>query len=558
MITLLFILMFGGLPNVRRMAAAQEIPVVGVRSGIGMRTGEVPIRRNINSIYDERGPQWDLYIGALTAMQDANETDPTSYFQVAGIHGQPYMAWSGGGPQTGADTGYCPHNQALFGTWHRGYLSLYEQVLVQQAKRIAISYPEPHKQRYMEAAERLRIAYWDWAADHHVPPMTAMPTVVINKPAAGVIQPTVVRNPLYRFEYPRSALDGQFGAFGGAKHTNRCVKDGESYPATANEMLAKYALKERVYNVFVRASSFDEMVSAQNQGANFEGPHGEVHVAAACGQDLAFLSISAFEPLFWLHHANVDRLVAFWQALHFENATMHFSYASDAMFATPAGTTVTPQYPIWPFVGSGGEPLTSESVTHVRGWGYTYAPMRFWDQAPGETKMAVSRTVNALYGPREQQQWQRRYLFRWLRRRKGMPKREYFAKVEVERSELELPCQVQLFLKGKLAGSFTLLDMPKQGKSHDEIPLSRGVEAVGVSGLSTKSVLRVIGDELEVVINKLDGTTQSLARVPSLKIEVEGLDVVPPDSLNDLPTPGAALTRPVLARPFAVGNHQWQ
>ncbi|KAK1590606.1 uncharacterized protein LY79DRAFT_649824 [Colletotrichum navitas] len=553
-----FTLVFSVLATVRWTVSTQEIPIVGARSGINMRTGEVPVRRNINSIYNERGPQWDLYIGALIAMQDANETDATSYFQVAGIHGQPYMAWSGGGPQTGAHTGYCPHNQALFGTWHRGYLSLYEQVLVHQAKRIALSYPEPHRKRYMDAAERLRIAYWDWAADYHVPPATAMPTVVINKPADGMVQATIVHNPLYRFQYPKSALDGQFGAFNGENHTSRCVKDGESYPATANEMLAGFSLKEKVYNVFVRARSFDEMVSAQNQGANFEGPHGEVHVAAACGQDLVFLSTSAFEPLFWLHHANVDRLVAFWQALYFENATMHFSYASDTTFATPAGTTVTPQYPIWPFMGSGGGPLTSESVTHVRDWGYTYAPMRFWDQAPGETKMAVSRTVNALYGPLEQEQWQRRYLFGGLRRRKGMPKREYFAKVEVERSELDLPCQVQLFLKGRLAGSFTLLDMPKQGRSYDEIPLSRGVEAVGVSRLSTKNAVGIIGDGLEVVINNLDGTTQSLARVPSLKIEVEGVDVVPPDSLDKLPTLGAALIRPVLARPFATGNHLWQ
>ncbi|KZL84988.1 tyrosinase 2 [Colletotrichum incanum] len=538
MITPQFALVFGVLAVVQWSTAAREIPIIGVRSGINTRTGEMPIRRDINSLYNERGMQWDLYIGALAAMQDANETDPTSYFQVAGIHGQPYIAWSGGGPQTGAEAGYCPHNQ----------------VLVHQAKLIAISYPEPYKQKYVEAAESLRIAYWDWAADHHVPPVTVMPTVVINKTVSGKIQPTAVQNPLYRFKYPRSVLDGKFGAFDGMNYTKRCVKDGENYPTTANEKLANYTLKERVYNVFVKAKSFDEMVSAQNQGANFEGPHSGVHVAATCGQDLAFLSIAAFEPLFWLHHANVDRLIAFWQSLHFEDATMHFSYASSEMFATPAGTIVTPNYPIWPFMGSGGSPLTSESVTHVRDWGYTYEPMRFWDQAPGETKMAVSRTVNSLYGPLEQQKWQKRYPFKGLRRRKGIPNREYFAKVEVERSELELPCQVQLFLKGKLAGSFTLLDMPKEGMSYDTIPLRRGIDALGVNGLSTKSVLGAIEDGLQVVISKLDGTTTSLNRVPSLKIEVEDVDVVPPDSLNELPKLGAARTRTVMARPLAIGN----
>lgn len=32
------------------------------------------------------------------------------FLTMSGIHGQPYMAWSGGGPQSGADAGYCPHN----------------------------------------------------------------------------------------------------------------------------------------------------------------------------------------------------------------------------------------------------------------------------------------------------------------------------------------------------------------------------------------------------------------------------------------------------------------
>ncbi|OHF00261.1 hypothetical protein CORC01_04450 [Colletotrichum orchidophilum] len=525
----------------------QEYPVVGVKSGVNMRTGEIPIRRNINNIYEEAGPQWDLYVGALTAMQDANETEPTSYFQVAGIHGQPYMAWSGGGPQSGAEAGYCPHNQGLFGTWHRGYLLLYEQLLVRYAKRAAASYPEPHKRAYVEAAESLRIAYWDWGADSQVPPITALPTVVIQKAVGGTLQPVAVRNPFYRFIYPKSAPDGDFGSFDGQNFTKRCVGDGESYPNTANAKLAGYNLKEKVYNVFVKATSFDEMVTAQNQGANFEGPHGEIHVGAACGQDLLHLSTSAFEPLFWLHHANVDRLIAFWQALHFENATMHFSYASSQMFATPSGTTVTPKYPLWPFIGTGGGPLTSEHVTHIRDWGYTYAPMRFWDQTPGDIKMAVSRTVNSLYGPQDQQSSSIR-----IKRRARIPRREYVAKVEVERSELELPCQVQLFLKGSLLGSLTLLDMPMDGKSYDEIPLNRGIETAGLGVLSTNGILGGIEDGLEVVISKLDGTTIPLDRVPSLKIEVEDQEIMPPDSLDELPTLGATRSRPAMPRPLSV------
>ncbi|GJD00834.1 tyrosinase 2 [Colletotrichum higginsianum] len=58
MTALQFILVFGVLSAVQWFAAAQEIPVAGVRSGVNTRTGEMPIRRNINSVFDERGPQW--------------------------------------------------------------------------------------------------------------------------------------------------------------------------------------------------------------------------------------------------------------------------------------------------------------------------------------------------------------------------------------------------------------------------------------------------------------------------------------------------------------------
>ncbi|KAL0934277.1 tyrosinase 2 [Colletotrichum truncatum] len=539
-------LILGILLVVPRTTAEQDLPIVGVRSGVNQQTGEVPVRRDINVLYEEGGPQWDLYVGALTAMQDANETDPTSYFQIAGIHGQPYIAWSGGGPQTGAEAGYCPHNQMQFGTWHRGYLSLHEQILVHHAKRIASTYPKAFRRRYIEAAEILRLAYWDWAAESNVPPVTALSKVVIKKPVNGTLRRVTVHNPFFSYEYPKSAVRGDFGSFDGKTHTKRCADQGQSYPHTANNILGGYNLKEKVYNVFMQAKSFDEMVSSQTAGANFEGPHGEVHVGAACGQDLAFLATSAFDYLFWLHHTNVDRLIAYWQALHFENATMHFSYPSDQMFATPPGTVVTPQSPLWPFVRSGGQALTSESVTHIRDWGYTYSPIRFWDEAPGETKMAVSRTVNELYGPPEI------VSFKTTKKRRTILKKEYFARVEVERGELELPCQVQLFFRNQLAGSFTLLDMPRQGKSYDEIPLTTGIKAAGITEYAAKTVLEQLQDELEVVIRKLNGAMIALDRVPGLKIEVEDVEVIPPSSLNELPTVGITHIRMAMIRPLAL------
>ncbi|RBQ65817.1 hypothetical protein VDGD_21687 [Verticillium dahliae] len=63
--------------------ARTDYPVVGVKSGINPLTRETPARRNISALYEEAGPQWDLYVDALKAMQRTNETDPLSYFQIA-------------------------------------------------------------------------------------------------------------------------------------------------------------------------------------------------------------------------------------------------------------------------------------------------------------------------------------------------------------------------------------------------------------------------------------------------------------------------------------------
>jgi len=51
-----------------------------------------------------------LYIQALAALQNMDENDQLSYFQIAGIHGRPYIPWNGvsGVPGSGWG-GYCTH-----------------------------------------------------------------------------------------------------------------------------------------------------------------------------------------------------------------------------------------------------------------------------------------------------------------------------------------------------------------------------------------------------------------------------------------------------------------
>ncbi|PHH84619.1 hypothetical protein CDD83_1650 [Cordyceps sp. RAO-2017] len=99
-------------------------PIIGVQIKPGK---PVPARRDINDLFEERGPEWDLYVLALIAMQDADSADPLSWFQIAAIHGRPALEWNNTGPGiVGNDAGYCFHKQSLFLHWHRPYMLLFE------------------------------------------------------------------------------------------------------------------------------------------------------------------------------------------------------------------------------------------------------------------------------------------------------------------------------------------------------------------------------------------------------------------------------------------------
>jgi len=65
--------------------------------------------------------------------EDENNVD--SYFQIAGIHGLPYIPWDNATSDEGWNArsdarnawgGYCVHGSVLFPTWHRPYISLFE------------------------------------------------------------------------------------------------------------------------------------------------------------------------------------------------------------------------------------------------------------------------------------------------------------------------------------------------------------------------------------------------------------------------------------------------
>jgi tyrosinase len=100
--------------------------------------------------------------------------------------------------------GYCPHVSSLFGSWHRPYLALFEQILHDRAVDIANEYPSGEaREKAMETANKVRLPYWDWAAnptagDGVVPSSVRQRTVTVTHPNGTRSE---IANPLYRYEF---------------------------------------------------------------------------------------------------------------------------------------------------------------------------------------------------------------------------------------------------------------------------------------------------------------------------------------------------------------------
>ena len=90
---------------------------------------QVPIRQEIDSWSNNPAneKQVKLFVMALSRFQQIDPKVRDSFFQIAGIHGQPNVPWDE--PIDAKDAegrGYCTHNNILFPIWHRAYLALYE------------------------------------------------------------------------------------------------------------------------------------------------------------------------------------------------------------------------------------------------------------------------------------------------------------------------------------------------------------------------------------------------------------------------------------------------
>lgn len=185
----------------------RQLPTVAITGiqGFGVQT-RLEIRR-----LEQNVDQWNIFLLGLVRFQATDQSDLTSYYQIAGIHGRPYSAWDNVLSPPGVDSpGYCQHVLNSFLPWHRPYLALFEQTLYDHIIDAVNEFPRgPARQRYAAAALTWRFPYWDWAA----PPPTGQSVYPssLSESMVTVTMPNgtnTIPNPLHSYNFhPVSVQD---------------------------------------------------------------------------------------------------------------------------------------------------------------------------------------------------------------------------------------------------------------------------------------------------------------------------------------------------------------
>lgn len=227
------------------------------------------------------------------------------------------LSWTGFANQHGSLTcgfKYCPHGDWYFLPWHRGFVLMYENAA-----------------RKLTGNDKFAMPYWDWTVDRNVPPAFS------DKLYKG--QP----NPLYVPE--RRDLSCQYSltdALVGPAVIESIYAE-TNYEVFGTSRYSKVFETSRYSRRTVRQDSLDmKWVSMGGgvQGVLESTPHNNVHNNLG-----GFMPTPAspLDPLFFMHHGNIDRIWAHWNGLGRLNATdpLWLNMAFTDNYLAPDGTPYT-------------------------------------------------------------------------------------------------------------------------------------------------------------------------------------------------------------------------
>ena len=252
--------------------------------------------------------------------------------------------------------------------------------------------------------------YWDWAQDPGsgqptVPTLIRDQQVTVTKPSGTV----TIANPLYSYSWGQS-LPNEMG--GGPWNNNPfTLRRPVANPTRSNnnEMNARFdnmrvSLRDRLFALFsskqswgfATTSAIGVRTDLSGSGVDsFESVHDAIHNTAGgeTGGHMYYLDVSSFDPIFWLHHTNIDRLMTMYQYIVPDSWTANGNI-NRPMAQWSEGEPKNAYTPLKPFTkGTYGEYFTSADVRETRVFGYYYPETS--DRSYGQVAQAVTRLYGA-------------------------------------------------------------------------------------------------------------------------------------------------------------------
>jgi len=216
------------------------------------------------------------YEKAVAEMKARPTTDPTSWNYQAAIHGfnATLPSWSGSAPLPSATEQrefwrQCQHGSWYFLPWHRMYLAYFEQIVANTIVQLG-------------GPKDWALPFWDYSD------LTNPKALTIPEPFTT---PANLSNALWNSRRDSNVIPARYVTLG-ALNVIPYTGDGISEPLG-------FGGPETTFSH-----------SGRTHGALERQPHDLVHVAI--GGDMGDPRTAALDPIFWLHHANIDRLWQIW------------------------------------------------------------------------------------------------------------------------------------------------------------------------------------------------------------------------------------------------------
>ena len=312
------------------------------------------VRENIVTLKEQYPKEFGRFMMALKNLEDSDD-----WSRICGIHGNTFKPHDSGvlcptDPKIVeklAKTGepvYCAHSVEPFIAWHVPYLYEFEQIL--------------NKYNHSTDKEYITLPYFDISQQDYDYSFLNQSEITILYNYKMI----TIQNPLASaYYYPNG------------EKTKIC-RNGILNAIKQKDKIRLKTIRRQLYDT-LHAKTYEEfssqIVSISKTYKPYgyvplETPHNSIHdIIGGDGGNMSDISISAFDPIFWLHHCNMDRFFYNWLkrtkvndstfSIHSLNATLApFSYKH-----------------VFGWQNSANNFLLLKDVLDINQYPYVYAPL---------------------------------------------------------------------------------------------------------------------------------------------------------------------------------------